>query len=124
MRCVAPSLCVSPEHVVAELVVTCKCDERAPSEPDGEEDLGSGVAPHLEGGELVPLRHQVPLDTVHGSGQCQAPDQEDGQDQVGEGCCHIDHLIQMEDTSSRLSKSLLISFIQAVEILKSSTKKR
>ncbi|RUS89268.1 hypothetical protein EGW08_002942, partial [Elysia chlorotica] len=79
----------SPEDVVAELVIAGQCDEGSPRHTHREENLGSSVAPHLEGGEFVPLRNQVPFDAMHSTRQSQASDKQDGQHQIWEGGCHI-----------------------------------
>ena len=47
---------------------------------------------NLEGEQLAELRHDVELDAVDGSGQRDASNQQNEEDDVGQGRRHVHHL--------------------------------
>ena len=67
------------------------------------------VYPELKGKKMIPLRGQVSLDPFSGSGQCEAPDPQDDQDDVGEERRNVDDfagsLDAFEETSSHKEPS-------------------
>jgi hypothetical protein len=101
-----------PEDVVVEPVVAGQGDQTT-SHGQGEEDLHSCCLPHPEeniASEITdifllldisksgPLRNQVESNSQGCSIQRDGPDEENDQQQVREGGCHVDHLATRLDS--------------------------
>ena len=78
--------------VMPEVVVGGVGDESPKASGEGEEGLSDGRVPDLHVEELAPLRSDVEQDSLHGSRQGEALDQESDEDDVGEDGGDVRHL--------------------------------
>lgn len=85
-------------HVVIVLVVGPERNESSKSEPVREEDLCHGVDPDLGVAQFGEVGHEVELDAEEGAGQCDASNEEDREEDVGEQGREVDHLSRPLDT--------------------------
>lgn len=79
-------------HIVGEFIVTAECDKCSEAEAVREEDLRHCIDPHLGLSQLGQVGCDVELDALHGSGKCDAADQKNCEENVGEECGEVNNL--------------------------------
>ena len=90
-----------------ELVVAGQSNETAAGDTERVEYLDSSLHPYINVAELADVWHHVEADAFRRSGQSDAPDQQNQQDNVREQCREVDDL----RTSSDANRLLKIMFL-------------